>query len=61
MDGPNAFSPLLDVIRAVKVALNRKMRGAVLPICVYAFKHPPQLLSLETAEKIFEEFITVVG
>lgn len=58
MDGPNAFSPLLDVIRAVKIALNRKMKGAVLPICVYAFKHPPQLLSLETAEKIFEEFIT---
>jgi myo-inositol-1-phosphate synthase len=57
MDGPNAVSPLLDVIRAVKIALNRKMGGAVLPICAYAFKHPPKLLPLEIAEKIFDDFI----
>ncbi|MEM2674996.1 MAG: inositol-3-phosphate synthase [Candidatus Bathyarchaeia archaeon] len=57
IDAPNAGSTLLDVIRAVKVALNRKMKGAILPICVYAFKRPPQLLSLEIAEKMFEEFV----
>ncbi|MEM3874785.1 MAG: inositol-3-phosphate synthase [Candidatus Bathyarchaeia archaeon] len=57
VDAPNAGSVLLDVIRAVKIALNRKLKGAILPICVYAFKHPPQLLSLEIAEKMFEEFI----
>ncbi|MEM3616766.1 MAG: inositol-3-phosphate synthase [Candidatus Bathyarchaeia archaeon] len=57
VDAPNAGSVLLDVIRAVKIALNRKLRGAILPICAYAFKHPPQLLSLEIAEKMFEEFI----
>ncbi len=58
VDAPNAGSVLLDVIRAVKIALNRKLKGAILPICAYAFKHPPQLLSLEIAEKMFEEFIT---
>ncbi|MBS7636689.1 inositol-3-phosphate synthase [Candidatus Bathyarchaeota archaeon] len=57
IDAPNAGSVLLDVIRAVKIALNRKLEGAILPICAYAFKHPPQLLSLEIAEKMFEEFI----
>ncbi|MEM2439905.1 MAG: inositol-3-phosphate synthase [Candidatus Bathyarchaeia archaeon] len=57
IDAPNAGSPLLDVIRAVKIALNRKLKGAILPICAYAFKRPPQLLSMEIAEKMFEEFI----
>lgn len=57
VDAPNAGSTLFDVIRAVKVALVRKMKGAILPICVYAFKHPPQLMSLEAAEKLFTDFI----
>ena len=57
VDAPNAGSILLDVIRAVKVALARKMKGAILPICVYAFKHPPQLMPHEAAEKMFTDFI----
>ncbi|MEM1539876.1 MAG: inositol-3-phosphate synthase [Candidatus Bathyarchaeia archaeon] len=57
VDAPNAGSVLLDVIRAVKIALNRKLKGVILPICAYAFKHPPQLLSLDIAEKMFEEFV----
>jgi myo-inositol-1-phosphate synthase len=58
VDAPNAGSVLFDVIRAVKIALNRKLSGALLPICAYAFKHPPQLLPLEKAEEIFKEFIS---
>ena len=57
VDAPNAGSVLFDVIRAVKIALNRKMKGAILPICAYAFKHPPQLMPIETAEKKFVGFI----
>jgi myo-inositol-1-phosphate synthase len=57
MDAPNAGSVLLDVIRAVKMALNRRLRGAVLPICAYAFKHPPKLMPLEEAETMFEKFV----
>jgi myo-inositol-1-phosphate synthase len=57
IDAPNAGSVLLDVIRAVKAALIAKRRGAILPICAYAFKHPPRMLPLETAEKMFSEFI----
>ncbi len=58
VDAPNAGSVLFDVIRAVKIALDRKLKGAILPICAYAFKHPPQLVPLEVAEEMFAEFIT---
>ena len=57
VDAPNAGSVLFDVIRAVKIALDKRLKGAILPICAYAFKHPPQMMSLETAEKMFADFI----
>lgn len=57
VDAPNAGSVLFDVIRAVKVALDRGVRGSIQSISAYAFKHPPKLVSLETAEQRFEEFI----
>jgi myo-inositol-1-phosphate synthase len=56
IDAPNAGSVLLDVLRAVKMALERKMKGAIKPVCVYGFKHPPQLVALETAQKMFAQF-----
>ncbi len=58
IDAPNAGSVLFDVIRALKIALNRKLKGAIVPICAYAFKRPPQILPLETAEEMFRDFIT---
>ena len=57
VDAPNAGSVLLDVIRAVKIALDRKLKGVILQISSYAFKHPPQLMPIETAEKSFADFI----
>ena len=57
VDAPNAGSVLLDVIRAVKLALNRKIGGSLTSVSAYAFKHPPEMLALETAEQQFEEFI----
>jgi myo-inositol-1-phosphate synthase len=59
VDAPNAGSVLFDVLRATKIALDRKEKGAILPICAYAFKHPPQQMSLEDAEKLFADFIKV--
>jgi myo-inositol-1-phosphate synthase len=58
VDAPNAGSVLMDVIRAVKIARERKLKGAIVPICAYAFKRPPQLMSLETAEKMFASFVS---
>jgi len=57
VDGPNAGSVMLDVIRAVKIALDRGASGPLTSLSAYAFKHPPQMLPPETAEQRFDEFI----
>jgi myo-inositol-1-phosphate synthase len=57
VDAPNAGSVLFDVVRAVKTALNRRLKGAILPICAYAFKKTPQVISMEAAENMFEAFL----
>jgi myo-inositol-1-phosphate synthase len=58
VDAPNAGSVLFDVVRAMKIALNNKLKGAILPVCAYAFKRAPQMLPLETAEEMFKAFMT---
>jgi myo-inositol-1-phosphate synthase len=57
VDAPNAGSVLFDVVRAMKLALNKKLKGAVEPICAYGFKHPPQMMPLEQAEEAFSQFV----
>jgi myo-inositol-1-phosphate synthase len=57
VDAPNAGSVLFDVLRAVKMALERKMKGAIVPVCAYSFKHPPHSVTLEMAEKAFTQFV----
>jgi myo-inositol-1-phosphate synthase len=58
VDAPNAGSVLFDVVRAMKLALNKKVKGAVEPVCVYAFKRPPQIVPMDVAEKEFAKFIS---
>jgi myo-inositol-1-phosphate synthase len=57
VDAPNAGSVLFDVIRAVKLALERKTAGALVSVSAYAFKNPPQAQPLATAEQWFQDFI----
>jgi len=57
VDAPNAGSVLFDVIRAVKIALDRRIAGPLLSVSAAAFKHPPKTMPMETAEKQFEEFV----
>ena len=57
VDAPNAGSVLLDVIRAVKIALDRKIGGSLAAVSAYAFKHPPKMLTLEDAEQEFKAFV----
>jgi len=57
VDAPNAGSVMLDVIRGAKIAINRKIFGSLISLSAYAFKNPPQMLPLETAEQWFKEFI----
>lgn len=58
VDAPNAGSVLFDVVRAVKLALSKKTKGAVEPICAYGFKHPPKILPLEAADSEFKRFVS---
>ena len=57
LDAPNGGSMLLDVIRAVKIALKRKISGVLEAVSAYAFKNPPKLVPWEKAQKMFFEFI----
>ena len=40
-DSPNSAGVVIDLIRAAKIALDRKIAGALLSMPSYAFKHPP--------------------
>jgi len=57
VDAPNAGSVLFDVIRAVKIALDRKIAGPLFSVSAVAFKHPPKTMPMETVGKHFEEFV----
>jgi myo-inositol-1-phosphate synthase len=57
VDAPNAGSVLFDVIRAVKLAFDRKVGGVLTGVSAYAFKHPLEPAALETAEQWFDEFV----
>jgi myo-inositol-1-phosphate synthase len=57
VDAPNAGSVLFDVVRAMKLGLDRKQKGALEAICAYGFKHPPKMLPLEEAEEAFKRFV----
>jgi myo-inositol-1-phosphate synthase len=56
-DSPNSAGVVIDLIRAVKIALDRKISGALLSISSYAFKHPPIQVPDSTAKQAVEEFI----
>jgi len=57
-DSPNSAGVVIDVIRAVKLALDRKIGGPLTSISSYAFKHPPVQVADDVAREWVEEFIT---
>jgi myo-inositol-1-phosphate synthase len=56
-DSPNSAGVVIDIIRAVKLALDRGISGALLSISSYAFKHPPIQVADSLAKQSVEEFI----
>jgi myo-inositol-1-phosphate synthase len=58
VDATNAGAVLLDVIRAVKLGLDRGEAGVLSAVSAYAFKRPSMRLPLDTAKKGFEDFIS---
>jgi myo-inositol-1-phosphate synthase len=56
-DSPNSAGVVIDVIRAVKLALDRKIAGALISISSYAFKHPPVQVPDSLAKEWVEDYI----
>jgi myo-inositol-1-phosphate synthase len=57
-DSPNSAGVVIDVIRAVKLALDRGVSGPLTSISSYAFKHPPVQVPDDVARQWVEDFIT---
>jgi myo-inositol-1-phosphate synthase len=56
-DSPNSAGVVIDVIRAVKLALDRKIAGSLLSVSSYAFKHPPIQVPDSLAKQWVEDYI----
>jgi len=57
LDSPNSAGIVIDVVRAIKLALDRGIGGPLNSISAYAFKHPPEQTSYEVAKQQVEDFI----
>jgi myo-inositol-1-phosphate synthase len=55
-DAPNSGAVLLDVIRGLKIALDKGVGGAIESICCYGFKSPPKRYSISEAHNLFKSF-----
>jgi len=56
-DSPNSAGCMIDAIRILKLALERKIKGPLISSSAYFMKHPPQQFSDEKAREMVEEFI----
>ncbi len=56
-DSPNSAGVMIDVIRAMKIALDRGVKGALISMSAYAFKHPLIQVSDNIARQWVEEYI----
>jgi myo-inositol-1-phosphate synthase len=56
-DSPNSGGVVIDLIRAAKIALDRKITGALLSMSSYAFKHPPIQVPDPQARQWTEDWI----
>jgi len=56
-DSPNSAGVVIDVVRAVKIALDRRISGALTGISAYAFKHPPVQVSDDQAKQWVQDYI----
>jgi len=56
-DSPNSAGVVIDLIRAAKIALDRKIAGALVSMPAYAFKHPPIQVPDPQARQWTEDWI----
>jgi len=56
-DSPNSAGVVIDVVRAIKIALDRGIGGALTGVSAYAFKHPPVQVPDDQAKQWVEDYI----
>lgn len=56
-DSPNSAGVMIDVVRALAIAQDRKLSGPLYSISAYSFKHPPKQIEDFMAKKQVESFI----
>ncbi len=58
VEGPACAGVMIDVIRAMKVAVDRGISGPLLSVSAFAFKIPPKMAPPEIAQRWFYEFVS---
>lgn len=56
-DKANSAGIVVDAVRAARIALDKKLSGAVIPASAYLMKHPPKQMRDSEARDQLEEFI----
>ncbi len=56
-DSPDSAGVVIDVVRAVKIALDRRIAGPLISMSSYAFKHPPTQMPDSIAKQWVEDYI----
>ena len=56
-DSPNSAGVMIDVVRALKIALDRNIGGPLIGVSSYFFKHPPKQVPDPIAREEVERFI----
>jgi myo-inositol-1-phosphate synthase len=56
-DSPNSGGIVIDAIRCLKLARDRKIGGPLYSMSAYAMKHPPRQIADEAARDLVEKFI----
>ena len=56
-DSPNSAGVVIDAIRGCKLALDRGLKGSIIPLSAYFMKSPPVQYTDEEARRMVEEFI----
>ncbi len=57
-DKANSAGIVVDAVRAAKIALDKKLGGAIIPASAYLMKHPPKQMRDSEARDQLEEFIS---
>ena len=56
-DSPNSAGVIIDAVRCMKLALDRKIGGLLTSISAYTMKSPPVQYTDTESKKMVEEFI----